>query len=97
MNCPCEITVVHAESDSGVYANVEVSRYRGTQKLPPLMSDPVFFSLHRDDFSSDTLEALPGKLKDKIKNGETYKNLMAERALAELSTKDIIDDDIPFG
>jgi hypothetical protein len=94
--CQCEVVVTHRESEAGIFADAEVSRYKGTAKLPPLMSDPVFFSLHPSDFDADVLEALPEKLRDKIKRGPTYKDLMLQRALADKPAADIIDDDIPF-
>jgi hypothetical protein len=94
IGCPCEVAITHRETEGGLFADVEVTRYKGTAKLPPLVSEPIFFSLHHSDFNADVLEALPEKLRDKIKRGETYKDLMAQRALNELSTPDIISDDI---
>jgi hypothetical protein len=93
----CEATITHRETDRGVYADVEITSCKDATKLPPLVSDPVFFSLIDSDFDVGTLESLPDKLKKRIKDSETYKELMAQRELAKLSSKDIIDDDIPFG
>jgi hypothetical protein len=96
VGAPCMIEIVHVETDNGVYANVEVSRYKGVKKLPALVSDPVFFSLHPSDFDPDVLEGLHAKLKEKIKSSSTYKDLLAERELAKLETKDIIGESAPF-
>jgi hypothetical protein len=96
IGCGCEVTVTHRETESGIFANVEVARYRGTNKLPPLMSEPIFLSLHPSDFDPDVLEALPEKLRDKIKRGGTYQDLMLRRAMADKPAADIISDDIPF-
>jgi hypothetical protein len=96
IDCPCEISITHKETESGVYADVEVSRYKGTAKLPPLVSVPLFFSLHPSDFNPDVLETLPEKLRDRIKRGDSYKDIMLARALADKPAAGIIDDEIPF-
>jgi hypothetical protein len=96
LNCPCEVTITHRETETGIYADIEIGRYRGSAKVPALMSDQVFLSLHHSDFNADVLEALPEKLRDKIKMGPTFKDLMLQRALADKPAADIIDDEIPF-
>jgi hypothetical protein len=59
IGCPCEAAITHKETEGGLFADVEVTRYKGTAKLPPLVSEPIFFSLHHSDFDADVLEALP--------------------------------------
>jgi len=61
-----------------------------------LMSTPLFFSLHPSDFDPDVLEALPERLRDRIKRGSTYQDLMLRRLLPDKPAAEIINDDFPF-
>ncbi len=99
---PCLLTIIHTTKGTDTYANISsISPIPKGMEKPGRASNPlVYFALDEDGFSKDTLEAMPEKMKFKIKESPEYNHLIHGTPLDEdqgnQSAPDMDMDEVPF-
>ena len=93
------VTIVHSEGESQTYANFAAIKPVKPGTTAPAPEETLYFSLASDEFTPESLAALPEREQEKVKASSTYRDLMETRKLAaKVKTKDVaavIDDGFP--
>lgn len=96
LNVPCLLSVVEKTSKTGnKYSSIgSISRVMKGVTVSPAETTIFAFDLDEKD-CLEALETLPEWVRERVKQGETYKQLIAEKDAADFS--DINPEDLPFG
>jgi hypothetical protein len=94
---PARVTITHNEGESQTYANItSVRALKPGTPRPRTPEELVYFSLSPEEFDERTLATLPTRMREKISLSPTYKETLKTLAAKKMTTKELVDDMLPF-
>lgn len=97
---PCLLNMTANESKGKTYVNVTaIMNVIKGMVVPPLVNEPVFLSLERDEWKPEVFNSLSDSLKEIIRKSPEYAECVPEaiqQSYTAPADRNPVDDEIPF-